>query len=309
MISTKCLFPLLVVLAVTSCQKRQGESENPDEAAASTTAEKPDMVESDSDESNRIAKPLLWQASSPEGKVVYLFGTIHQGVDAASKLPKAVWERLEAADIFAMETDISDPSLVSAVQRTDGRTLSEELGPDAWGKLEKLLGPTMAAGLDGMKASGAASLVMTQGLPMTMPMDLALHQKARSLGKSLAYLEEPRFQMELLDRYLNSEALIQALDHMDEVIATNRTLLDAYLAGDVAAMAATTLDPKQWESYGEDALEAMLFARNRNWIPEIEKLLAQGTPFVAVGGGHLVGEKSVLELLSTKGYKIERLAE
>ena len=288
----RLLLSMLVVLAAMSCKK-----ESPDQPAAGASV------------SNRIEKPLLWQATSPEGKVVYLLGTIHQGVDAASKLPDGVWKRLEAADIFAMETDISDPALLSAIQRTDGSKLRDELGPAVWSKLEELLGSTMAAGLDSMKASSAAGLVMTQGLPMTAPMDLVLQQKARSLGKTIAYLEEPRFQIDLLDRYLNAEALIHALDNMDEIIATNRGLLKAYLAGDAEAMAATTLDPGQWESYGDDALEQMLFARNRNWVPEIEKLMAQGTPFVAVGGGHLVGEKSVLELLAAKGYRIERLVK
>jgi uncharacterized protein YbaP (TraB family) len=49
-----------------------------------------------------------------------------------------------------------------------------------------------------------------------------------------------------------------------------------------------------------------LLARNRSWIPALEKAHAAGGAFVAVGALHLVGEGSVVELLRARGFTVER---
>src|SRR5438094_858813 len=51
----------------------------------------------------------------------------------------------------------------------------------------------------------------------------------------------------------------------------------------------------------------MLYARNASWIEPIEKLHAAGGGFIAVGAMHLVGKRSVLDLLRQRGYKVTRL--
>jgi uncharacterized protein YbaP (TraB family) len=43
-------------------------------------------------------------------------------------------------------------------------------------------------------------------------------------------------------------------------------------------------------------------------ISKIERYLdSEGTYFVIVGAGHLVGKKGILELLKSKGYAVEQL--
>ena len=53
--------------------------------------------------------------------------------------------------------------------------------------------------------------------------------------------------------------------------------------------------------------EDMLYARNASWIEPLLALHAKGNAFVAVGAAHLIGKRSVLELLAAKGFKITRL--
>jgi uncharacterized protein YbaP (TraB family) len=50
--------------------------------------------------------------------------------------------------------------------------------------------------------------------------------------------------------------------------------------------------------------ENFLNQRNKNWIPEIEKLISSQKTFIAVGAGHLPGEFGVIELLRKKGYSV-----
>ncbi|MBK9455713.1 MAG: TraB/GumN family protein [Bacteroidetes bacterium] len=48
----------------------------------------------------------------------------------------------------------------------------------------------------------------------------------------------------------------------------------------------------------------MLDNRNINWIPVIEEQIKLQSTFIAVGAGHLVGEKGILQLLHNQGYVI-----
>lgn len=44
--------------------------------------------------------------------------------------------------------------------------------------------------------------------------------------------------------------------------------------------------------------------RNANWIPKIEKFIQKDRTLIAVGAGHLGGEKGIIRLLQAKGYRV-----
>jgi uncharacterized protein YbaP (TraB family) len=52
-------------------------------------------------------------------------------------------------------------------------------------------------------------------------------------------------------------------------------------------------------------MEDILYKRNESWIPTLERI--HGDAFIAVGAMHLVGKRSVLDLLKQKGYTITRI--
>jgi len=55
--------------------------------------------------------------------------------------------------------------------------------------------------------------------------------------------------------------------------------------------------------------DRMIVERNRAWVPRIEAMLDEpGTTFVLVGGGHLVGDASILTLLAEAGLAPTRVA-
>jgi uncharacterized protein YbaP (TraB family) len=56
--------------------------------------------------------------------------------------------------------------------------------------------------------------------------------------------------------------------------------------------------------------EALIFARNRRWLPELERLAASGEPaMVIVGAGHLVGEHGLVALLRRRGHEVVQVVE
>ena len=258
-----------------------------------------------------IPNPFLW-AVKKDGEVQgYLLGTIHLGVDAEKSFPAFVWARLSEADIACTEADTSDPRLVSAMQRKPGsKSLEQELGPDYWKKFETIVGPLIAKGVASMEPAGAGSLLMIQGLPMTPPMDKVVEQKAKAAGTKLVFLEEGMFQMQLLLKHLDIDAIKYMLDNFDEMKNQTRDMLAAYKAGDATRMSEILADESSWQAGSAEKnrklMEEMLIDRNADWIPKLEKLFDEGTPFCAVGAAHLLGEKSVNELLAAKGYVLER---
>jgi len=56
----------------------------------------------------------------------------------------------------------------------------------------------------------------------------------------------------------------------------------------------------------QDAYDALLTTRNKNWIPGIKALLDEpGNKLVAVGAGHLAGPDSVIGMLKDEGIKVK----
>jgi uncharacterized protein len=52
--------------------------------------------------------------------------------------------------------------------------------------------------------------------------------------------------------------------------------------------------------------KALLYDRHVKWLPQIERMMADGkTHVVIVGAAHLTGKDSVIDMLRTKGIKVE----
>jgi uncharacterized protein YbaP (TraB family) len=259
-----------------------------------------------------IARPFFWSLEKA-GKTSYALGTIHLGVDAELRLPQIVWDKLDSAKTFAMEMDTGDVGVTGMGARSKG-TLEADLGPEYWEKFKKLVGPQVAAGLNKMKPLIAVTMLSMRGLPITPPMDGVLHGRAINQKKGLVYLETAGKQVALLEKYLDVKMLKMMIDDGDKAIEQTKEMLAAYLDGDDVKMIALS------ESQRADSIKAgysakeydafmneILYKRNADWIPAIEKLHAAGGGFIAVGAAHLFGKKSVIELLEKKGYKVTRL--
>lgn len=257
-----------------------------------------------------ITRPFFYKVEK-DGKTSYLMGTWHLGVDAEKQLPKAVWDAFATAKAFAMEVDPSDPAGLTIFKRTDGKTLEDELGPEYWAKLEALA--PNAAMMKPMKASAAVVLLQFKDMPQTTPMDLAFVTKAKDAKKQLSFLETVTLQMKAIDKWVDVRLLKQTIDDYDGTRAMLDDALTAYMSGDDAALVSLLLDKPAMKKAGftdaeiDQAQAEMIYDRNAAWIPKLDALFTAGDAFVAVGAGHLIGPKSVVELLTAKGYKITRL--
>jgi uncharacterized protein YbaP (TraB family) len=268
---------------------------------------------SDADATGPLAHPLLWSAEK-DGRTTYLFGTMHTGVDAAARLPPVVWAKLDAARTFAMETDLDDPRAADAVPRAAG-SLRDALGDDYWHKLETALGPDAARAVEHLPPMIPAASLSLRGLPTTPQMDRVLSERAAGEHKPIVFLEPASRQLALLARWIDLKALKLMLDELPSGEQHARAMLAAYVAGDERAIGRLSDDERTDAlRHGYTAAEYdremddLLYGRNASWIAPIEQLHADGGGFVAVGALHLVGPRSVLDLLAHRGYRVTRVA-
>jgi uncharacterized protein YbaP (TraB family) len=304
---------LVLLVALVGCNREPSPTVSGPANPGSGSAAAPDpWAAKDEPPPAPLPRAMLWSISK-DGKTSYAFGTMHIGIDP-QRLPKVVWDKLEGATSFAMETDASDASILGLGQRASG-TLRDDLGPDYWAKLEKLIDPGTLAGVNKMKPVVAGVMLSMRGLPMTaLGMDTALLFRAQQKGKPVVYLEAASKQAALLDKWMDVKALKLMIDTADKSLEMTKGMMAAYIAGDDKKMVAMN-DGQKAEALAHGIKEAeydqqtkeMLYDRNASWIDAIEAMHAKGGGFIAVGALHLVGKQSVLELLEAKGYKVARV--
>jgi uncharacterized protein len=302
----------LVLAATVSCDKGKDREQKTGAPVTQGGSASSDPWSPQEPKKDPLKQPLFWRLEK-DGKTSYLLGTMHLGVDPTARLPDVVWQKLDEQPTFAMETDLSDASQLG-VQRTDGTTLEQELGPDYWKKLEDALGPAQAAQMRRMKPMIPATLLSMRGLPNTPAMDGVLHGRATNHHKKIVFLESLAIEAAVLEKWMNVRALKDILDDLPGTEERSKQMLAAYLAGDAAKLLSVFDEERaRWKEKGRpeseyDAqMDDLLYKRNASWIEPIEKLHAEGGGFIAVGAAHAVGPRSVLELLAKKGFKVTRV--
>jgi len=256
-----------------------------------------------------ISQPFLWQVTKADGSATgYLLGTMHIGIDAEKQFPPLVWDTLAKADSVCLEADTRDLSLAREMIRSDGTTLDSEVGPEVWAQLTEIVGARRARIMNKLKPSAASAFLMVEGMPKTPPMDDTVRKRATRAGTPVEFLEEGRFQLQLLEKYFTADSIKAMVENHADLQQESLHMAAVYASGDADALHAMMVDDEQWEANGgEAALEAMLFTRNADWVGKYTAMMDKGTPFCAVGAGHLVGERSLTDLLENDGYTVTRL--
>ena len=98
--------------------------------------------------------------------------------------------------------------------------------------------------------------------------------------------------------------LMVSAENIDRIVPMMDSMVAEWLAGDADGLAELMN-----EGLTDPALaDALLYKRNENWAEWINTRLERpGTVFIAVGAGHLAGQKSVQDFLTQRGLTVERV--
>jgi uncharacterized protein YbaP (TraB family) len=263
--------------------------------------------------------PALWRIAGPKGQV-HLFGSFHLLPPNVSWRTPAVMRALDRAGTVIFETDLVQSKKSEVMQplllehgtlrdETLEKILPEKVYADFQQVAESLKLPV--AQLAPMRPWLASVLlgvqfIISQGYDPTKGVDQQVLAYAQQRKKKLGHLESAESQVRIfgdLPRAQEIELLEVTLRQIRELPRLLDDLLAAYRKGDIAALERTL-------NLGLDELPALrnriLGDRHEKWLPQIEKLIAQGgNHFIVVGAAHLAGPDSLVTMLRAKGVTVE----
>lgn len=265
------------------------------------------------------ATPALWHVQGQDGDV-YLLGSVHILPPDLQWRSPPIRAALARADIFVFEVPQDDKSIARLQQLIAAKGYLPP-GQSLRGLLRPPLRPdydaaVAASGLppaavDRLRPWLATLQVMfaqiaRQNFSADNGVDSQLAAEAAKTGKRVRYLETIEEQFALLapdDRALEMEEFEAGLKDLRDVIAKVQPLVDVWGKGDVRAL--DEMINGELDKFPA-ARKALLDDRNKAWLPKIQSmLLEKRTFFMAVGAGHLTGDKGLPALLRKAGYKVD----
>ncbi|MCM1077368.1 MAG: TraB/GumN family protein [Bacteroides sp.] len=271
---------------------------------------------------------LLWEITGNGlEKPSYIFGTHHLApisvVDSVPGLAKALTTADKVYGELVMseaQTPRSQQIMLNYAIAPQDSMLTSLLSPAQIDSLNtiltKYMGPmvsaTQFAQLKPSMVCTMLSLVQNKAaFPSFDPenqIDGEIQKRGEALGKEIGSFETIDDQCKAM---FGSSILRQADELMDMVRNDDKStsvalrLAKAYLSGDLNGMLAIMEDPE----LGADAdwNERMINKRNANWLRVMAGLLPTASIFIAVGAGHLPGDKGLLNLLRKEGYTVKPL--
>jgi uncharacterized protein YbaP (TraB family) len=268
---------------------------------------------------NNSHNTLLWRISGPDlTKPSYLFGTMHMICASDIELSDSLKLAIRSADKVYLELDMDDMfqmlGAMTHMTMRDDTTLADLLTPADYKKVktyfEQHSGLIPFAMLEKFKPLLIESMIMEQSpeCENMIVMEQLVMDEAKQNQKEIKGLETMDYQLSIFDSIpykLQAEQLVKMVGDSssekndDEEI---KALTDAYRKQELDKMDELT----QKEDMGmKNFGDILLYNRNANWAKKLEVLISKNSLVIAVGAGHLPGERGVINLLRKAGYKVE----
>ena len=267
-------------------------------------------------------KSFLWKVQSSRS-TIYLLGSIHFLKDDVYPLNQTIENAYESSDQLVVEADINQLGNLDLKRLADrafyksGDHIEKHVSPETYRLVKKesaSLG--MPAELIGMQKPWLLALSFQAMQLMRLGYDpqhgVDYHFLARAQGKKrILELESLDDQLNLLSGFSDKEQekfLLYTLKTLSSMDSQVGSMVRAWASGDAQAMESILSEASQLDASLAPIVGKLFDERNMRMTSKIEGYLnSNGSYFVIVGAGHLVGKRGIVELLKNKGYGIEQL--
>lgn len=257
---------------------------------------------------------LLWEVSgkgltSPS----YLFGTFHMLCRNDIHFSPSLKTALSASRELYLELDMDDPATLMGgfmlMNMNKGTQLKDLYSPEEYARVEKFFKDSLKTPI-GMLQSMKPYFLVAMLYPKMMPcktvtgVEEELMKLAKEQKKEVQGLETMAFQASIFDSIpyaKQAQELLKTIDSLDHFRKYFDTMLVVYKQQRIKEMEDLFNDNEMGIEENQDIL---LDNRNRNWVTQLNKIMHKEPVFVAVGAGHLPGEKGLINLLKKEGYKV-----
>jgi len=272
-----------------------------------------------SSQSNVSSNTLLWRISGNNlSKPSYLFGTIHLLCANDIELSETLKTAIKETDKVYLELDMDNLfEMMQAVQKMKMRndtTLSDLLSESDYKKVKAFFTSKSSmipfSILETYKPMLAASMIMQTSTDCdnAISMEQIIMQQAKQDRKEIKGMETMAYQLSIFDsipyqvQAKQLLAFITENDTEDKASKEYEEMASAYRNQELSKL--EVLINKEEFGVGNFA-DLLLYNRNRNWVVTMGKIFSANSAVIAVGAGHLPGEKGVINLLRKAGYKVD----
>ena len=261
---------------------------------------------------------LLWKISGKNlSKPSYLFGTIHLLCADDIQLSPNLRTAIQASDRVYLELDMDNMfemlGVLGKMKMRNDTTLADLLTKEEYEAVRKFFseqsGPIPFSILETYKPMLAASTLMQASLNCNkqVAMEQLVMKEAKASRKDVKGLETMAYQMSIFDSIPYSLQAKQLYNYVSNYEKQSNNsefeeLTKAYLSQQLDKLEAIT---KKEDMGMANFTEILLYRRNEAWAKKMEELMASQSLVVAVGAGHLPGDRGVINLLRKAGYKVE----
>ena len=262
---------------------------------------------------------LLWKISGNGiEKPSYLFGTIHMLCKEDAFLSENLVKAIKNADRVYLELDMDNLfellGIITKMKMKNDTTLADLLTPEEYEitktYFEKNGSMLPFSTLETYKPLVASSMLMEASMVCDeqVAMEQLIMEEAKKYGKRIDGLETMAYQMSVFDSIpykVQAKELYKGIAGAgkgeNEAEQEFKKMMKAYKEQNLEKLGEMISKNDEGMMQYEDIL---LYNRNRNWVEKLKTLLKEKVLLVAVGAGHLPGEKGVIELLRKEGYKV-----
>lgn len=271
---------------------------------------------------------LLWKVSGNGlGRPSYIMGTYHFAPATMMEKIPGMAQAFEGCDVVVGEIDKEEMmnsdtqmKMGMAMMAPPDSTLDKLFSREDYAIVEKVFDKyfgSMGVKLSQMNMLKPSAISMQMQAMQAVKyfpnfnenelIDMAVQTRANEMGRPSIGLETIEEQTAMLfDAPLTEQAedLLDACRKDDYFMVQSSALVEAYMAQDLAKIESIMTDP---EMGGDDAeaMDALIYDRNRNWVEKLVKMMPERAALVCVGAGHLPGDQGLLQLLRARGYTVE----
>ena len=256
-----------------------------------------------------VANSLLWEVSGNGlAKPSYLYGTMHLMCEKDFTISEQVKKAFGKSDKLALEIDLDDPQELQFMQKmtTANEPLSKILSKEEYQKLDEFLKKRLGVGASQFEKTNLVSimsLVTMKALdcpPKMFEMEfiqMAMQRKMETVG-----LEKIQDELTAFEKSYTNKEFIEQLEYYDSKLLKDMSAV--YNSQNLNELYAMIVDKKFMD---DETRHWMLDFRNESWMKSIPGLMRKESVFMAVGAGHLAGEKGLIDLLTKAGYTVKPL--
>jgi len=254
---------------------------------------------------------LLWEISGKDlAKPSYFFGTIHAIPNDKFFLPEVVKQKFSSVDKVVLEINLSDSNIMLETQTLmvmKDSTINDLLSKTDLDKVTRFFADSLGLQLSMVSKVKPMLLVafIIQKFLGTDPVsyEQSFLNMTKTEGKEMIGLETVKEQIDCIDKIpLKEQAamMVEGIDDFNKGKKEYLQLLDAYLNQDIENIYKNMMDDPEFKYFAD----VLIYNRNQKWVSRIEKLIKEHSCFIAVGCGHLGGEKGILTLMKKEGYTV-----